>query len=510
MKVRNHRGGLPTSTCKMHSMTPKVKALKWSADGNQLLVLHENGVQVMDSYYRAERVRLENGSGGLGQIESADFIGNDHLLSIWEFGKVKLWYMNNGKPLELPDVKTTCDGRAWEIRPRSPLLLALLSRTGSEENLVLHMPMENRTFPIIKLPTVDAQSVSWSPDGRWLLVQDTPTSTATLHIYTPDGCLFRSYPSPKDAEEGLGTKSFAWSADGRLLALARYDGRVELLNTKTFSPMAVIEHNTTIHQRELSAEEQAPILQETVSAANVRSYSLQMQPVSPPLSKSKAESEPKALGVAELSFNCDGSFLATRDCRMLNTVWLWNMSTLAAHSVVIQRSNVRSLHWHPSRPGTLLIDCAEGIAHVFNASSSNPPIALLTEMRPKAPLTWVFTPADGKPVILITESTRFRLLHPEGKDDASTAGDDTPRAGSANTGAGAYEDGASEDSLFDVLTGHKPLHPKTAPSYTEMMDLEMDAEDTASGGALEDTFREKRKAQEDQGAVDPLDDSEIF
>ena len=38
----------------------------------------------------------------------------------------------------------------------------------------------------------------------------------------------------------------------------------------------------------------------------------------------------------------------------------------------------------------------------------------------------------------------------------------------------------------------------------------MDAEDTASGGALEDTFREKRKAQEDQCAVDPLDDSEIF
>ncbi|CAK3859076.1 WD repeat-containing [Lecanosticta acicola] len=494
----------------MPSATPKVRSLRWSSDGNQMLVLHEHGVQVMDSHHRVERVRLENGSGGLGHIESADFIGDNHLLTVWEFGRTKLWYMNNGKAVDLPDVKTTCDGRVWQIRPRSPPLLALLSRNGAEDCLVLHVPLENKTFPIVKLPTVDAQSISWSLDGRWLLMQDTPTATATLHIYTPHGCLFRSYPSPKDAEGGLGIKSTAWSPDGGVLALAKYDGRVELLNTKTFSPIAVIEHNTTIHQRGLSSEEQAPIWQEMVSAANLRTYSLQSQPVSPPLSKTKADSsEPKALGIAEMYFNCDGSFLATRDCRMLNTVWLWNMSTLAAHAVVIQHSNVRSLQWHPTRPETLLIDCAEGMAHIFDVSSTHPPAIFSTDMRPKAPLTWLTNPAAAKPIILITEATRFRLLHPEGKDDDdATDYAATPRAGSAEAGAAQYEEGASEDSLFDVLSGRKPLPPKTQPSLTETLDLEMEEEDSLDGAAeLEDTFREKRKVPE---VIDPLDDSEIF
>jgi hypothetical protein len=105
---------------------------------------------------------------------------------------------------------------------------------------------------------------------------------------------------------------------------------------------------------------------------------------------------------------------------------------------------------------------------------------------------------------MATEKTAFHFIYPEGRDS-----DNGPsRDGSPTRGAVDEEDDV-EDSLFDVLSGRKPLPPKTDPSYTEMVDLDMEAEDTISGG-LDDTFREKRRAIETQQEVDPLDDSEFF
>ncbi|SMR46369.1 unnamed protein product [Zymoseptoria tritici ST99CH_1E4] len=486
----------------------KVTSLKWSEDGTHIAIVSERGVKIVELEPLLDIARLDNGSGGLGKIAFAEFVGNDHLLAIWEFGKTKLWHIHSGKAVDLPDVKTTCDGRAWQTRPGSakggPRLFAMLSRMAADDHLAINFSTSSQALPLVKLPTHDAHSISWSPDGRWLAVLDVPTASQGLHIYTPDGHLFRSCPSQNDNEHGLGIKDVTWSSDGRLLALAKFDGRVELLNTTTFTPLAVIEHSTTIDQRLLASEQQARIWQQTVSAANVRSYAEPSQPVSPPLSRLKPTSEPSELGIAELSFSCDGRYLASRDCRMLNTLWVWEASSLAAHSVLIQHSNIRKLHWHPSSPDTLMVDCAEGIAYVYDVSSSHAPQMFQTEARPRATLSWVRTATGAKLIIMATEKTAFHFIYPDGRD----AEYEWSRNGSSMQGA-AFAEGESEDSLFDVLSGRKPLPPKTNPSYTEMVDLDMEAEDTIDGG-LEDTFREKRRAIETQQEVDPLDDSEFF
>lgn len=101
---------------------------------------------------------------------------------------------------------------------------------------------------------------------------------------------------------------------------------------------------------------------------------------------------------------------------------------------------------------------------------------------------------------MATEKTTFRLIYPDGQDE----NDVQPVSPSLDNAP--FEEGASEDSLFDVLSGRKPLPPKTHPSYTEMMDLDVEAENTVDGDQLEDTFREKRRTVHN----DPLDDSEFF
>lgn len=476
----------------------KVIAYAFSPDSSQFLQISESGVEVLTRKLE-RRVNLSNGGGGLGRIADAEFVGNHHLLTTWEFGKAKLWHLNSGKATELSDVKTCCDGVAVQSRPGSstPPLLALLSRTGAEDYLALHFISAEQAPSLIKLATSDAQAISWSPDGRWLAILDVPTATSNIHIYTPDGHLFRSFPS-KGADDELGVKYMAWSPDGSALALARYDRRVELLDARTFSPLATIKHNTTIDQSTLPVSERALVWQENVSATNDRTYSFAPQPISPPLSKTKTGSDSVEQGVAEIAYSCDGNYLATRDSRMLNTVWIWSMPTLSAFAVIIQHSNVRSLLWHPTRAETLMIDCAQGIAHIFDVTSSEPPRAYRTNSPPASRLSWIHTSPTSNLIVMAGS----KLLYPEGQDETEEA----TRAATPPL-ASTYEEGASEDSLFEVLSGRKPLPPKTEPSYTERVDFEVESED-AEQGALEDTFREKRRPLAEE--LDPLDDSEIF
>jgi hypothetical protein len=72
----------------------------------------------------------------------------------------------------------------------------------------------------------------------------------------------------------------------------------------------------------------------------------------------------------------------------------------------------------------------------------------------------------------------------------------------------SFEEGASDDSLFDVLSGRKPLPPKTEQSYTERVDLEVETEEEDATERLDDTFREMKSRK--PVPADPFDDSQIF
>ncbi|KAM3422507.1 hypothetical protein BST61_g9 [Cercospora zeina] len=451
----------------------KVLAYRFSSDSSQFLQLSDGGAEILTRKLES-RANLSNGAGGLGKLVNAQFVGNHHVLTAWEFGKAKLWHLNSGKAIDLPDWKTGCSSREWLSRPgnSTPSLFAQLSRSGAEDHLALLFTSAEHTPSMVRLPTTDAQAMSWSPEGRWLAVLDVPTVTTNLHIFTPDGHLFRSYPSGKDSGCDLGIKDVAWSPDGNSLALARHDNRVDLLNARTFSLLATIEHNTTIDQSDLPMNARAPIWQEIVSATNGRTYAFAPQPVSPPLSQTKPVSETADLGIVELCFSCDGSFLATRDGRMLNTVWIWDISKPSAHAVLIQHSNVRSLQWHPTRSTTLMIDCAEGVAHLWDAVSSEPPAAHHTGSPPTSKLSWIQTSAASNLIVMVTSRSKFELMYPEGRDENDLNSSSTPPL-QAN-----FEEGASEDSLFDVLSGRKPLPPKTEPSYTERVDMDVEDEYT--------------------------------
>jgi WD40 repeat protein len=494
----------------LHRTSPakEIIQLKWNSKGDHIAVLSAKNIEIIDLDDAAHHVRIDNGSAGFGRFCDVQFIISDHaeaVMVMWEFGKVKVWDLGCGKAVDLGEIKGSVEGRRWGVRPscgrRRGSVLIVLSRVGADDVLNFYLVDEWRHFKAVKLPTADAQAVEWSPDGRWIAVMDIATANQGVHFFTPDGCLFRSYPQTQDSGTlGLGIKEVVWAGNSHVVALTRHDNCIVLLNSQTFAPLAVIEHTTTIDQRSsMAGKSQAPIWQEAVSSSNDRSYTSVAQPFSPPLSRTKTSTEPAELGVAEARFSCDGNWLATRDERMLNTVWIWNMFTLGAHAVLVQHSNVRRLHWHPTKAEELMLDCGEGIAYLLTPRSLEPPTPLLSAgMNSQAVLSWLESGSDGKSTILAAMKSTFRLLYPEGQpEDAEGAEVDE-----------SFEEGVSEDSLFDVLSGRKPLPPKTEQSYTERVDFEVETEEEGSSMRIDDTFREKKERRPVE--VDPLDDSEIF
>lgn len=229
-----------------------ISALRWSPEGSLIAVLSAKHVEVIDLEDVDHRVRLDNGSGGLGRFVSAEFLEADQLLTIWEFGKARLWNLSTGKATDFGDLKTTSHGRNWQVRSGlstgTAKVVALLLRSGAEDVLALHFIGQQKSMPETKLPTTDVQSLSWSLDGRWLALLDTATATKSVYIYTPDGHPFRKYPSAQTEHSGLGVKALTWSGDSQIAALSMYSGKIELLNARSFASMATIEHSTLVRQ----------------------------------------------------------------------------------------------------------------------------------------------------------------------------------------------------------------------------------------------------------------------
>lgn len=131
--------------------------------------------------------------------------------------------------------------------------LALLTRSGGKDIISIHA---RDTFEVTRSwlsETVDAQGITWSPDGRWLVVWESASQGHRVLIYTADGHLYKSWngPIPISAEEndialGAGIKLFDWDRTGTYISVADYTRRVTLLTAPSFIESINLLHATAI------------------------------------------------------------------------------------------------------------------------------------------------------------------------------------------------------------------------------------------------------------------------
>ena len=131
--------------------------------------------------------------------------------------------------------------------------LALVTRSGGKDIISIHtrdtLGVKRSWYP----DTIDAQGLSWSPDGRWLAVWESASQGHRLLIHTPDGHLYKNWNGPTPISEneidlslGAGIKLFQWNRIGSYVAIADYSKRVTILSVPSFIETTSLLHSTTI------------------------------------------------------------------------------------------------------------------------------------------------------------------------------------------------------------------------------------------------------------------------
>lgn len=160
---------------------------------------------------------------------------DDEFLTFADFGsRVNIWNLNTGRSVEVKDPKSHIRERGYAFRPKSGHL-AILCRSGPQDVLVLIAQDTREVIWTAALPMIDAQGLTWSPDGMFLVVSESASLGSNACVYTAAGDLYRTYSGEGAEDLQMGIKSLQWSPKSDMIAVSSYDRRVRLLNTRTVS-----------------------------------------------------------------------------------------------------------------------------------------------------------------------------------------------------------------------------------------------------------------------------------
>lgn len=189
--------------------------------------------------------------GEIDNLESGatnvDFGGDENEVIAFHAWNTKLtvFGLDTGRSQVVKTPKSS-HHNSYGYRPRTRQL-AILLKPDASDLLTIH---EYRSYGLVNravLPTVDAQGLKWSHNGKWIAVWDAASMGTKVLVYTADGQLYRTYTGPLDSDPvlDLGVKGIEWSPVGyagvsELLAVGKTDGNVDILKTQTVrlrSPM---------------------------------------------------------------------------------------------------------------------------------------------------------------------------------------------------------------------------------------------------------------------------------
>ncbi|RYC64726.1 hypothetical protein CHU98_g1434 [Xylaria longipes] len=335
--------------------------------------------------------------------------------------KLTIVSLMSSKVVEINNPKFFSAGsasRGYSFRPGTHHL-ALLTRTAGKDMVSIHSA-DTREIQRSWCPeTVDAQGLAWTPDGKWLVVWDSPAHGTRVLLCTHDGHVFKNWRGdlPHSAlddmdQYGPGVRTLALSPNGRYTAVADGSNRICILNDRLVEEVR-LHHAPTVEPKETLQEQIDP----RAGQRAVPSFIKATQAVSPPgLSPDSVSDARHGCNLAK--FDSSSSLLASRLEDAPSTVWIWDVPTSELRAVLMYHASVTKVEWHPSQPELLLVRCeGEGSSLVFvwDPLSNGPrpidflrhlPIAKVTG---RADATWLGTITESA-ALFFTDHAKYILL----------------------------------------------------------------------------------------------------
>ncbi|PPQ67059.1 hypothetical protein CVT25_005660 [Psilocybe cyanescens] len=356
---RNSKQKSQVSSSSNNSPDAWITHIGWSCDSEYILAgcVKRGVVHLLKLRDEEWTGRIDSGTEGLVKAEWAPDGRTVLCFSDWGL-RVSLWSISTGTAMYIqfpvfPDkgYAFRSDGRYFVLaeRHKSKDTLGIYDATQAYK-LVRHFP----------LPTSSIASLSLSPNGNYIAVWEGPIEYK-LYIMTLTGDILASFGPSVDP--GFGIRSVAWHPTGSFLAVGGWDEKIYILDSLSWSAVAVLELSTRISTHVKAWREPAKWL-ETTEGRGFLSYDrLQGPQVLSTTRADPTKANPKS-GVMQMEWNLTGSLLLVRFEHVPTAVYLFDFPSPKEQfqpklrTVLLHSQPVLHARWNPVRKGSLALCCA--------------------------------------------------------------------------------------------------------------------------------------------------------
>ncbi|KND94967.1 WD repeat-containing protein WRAP73 [Tolypocladium ophioglossoides CBS 100239] len=408
-----------------------VSGFLWAPSSSRVLVSTADQIQIFSAVDSSFHATIRNPASAGGKAPVIYFGARDtEVLACSAFGlKLAIIDLSTSKVVEIGNPKfhhPSSASRGLSIRPDTGHL-ALLTRVGGKDVISIHDPATRQVERSWCPETIDGQGLSWTRDGQWLLLWESPAQGRRLFLYTPDGQHFRTIgasglsqgqSSNADAILEPGIKVCQLSSNAELCAIGDHSRRVAVLSTQTWRETVSLLHPSTIVPMDT-----LQVWQEQLGAAGERrsthAFLRATQMVAPPGPWPDAKSAVSVSpGCSLAAFDASSTLLATRLDDSPGTIWIWDVAAAELRAVLIFHSNA-GFSWHPSSRELLLVTCQDDARHgasfvwdpVSNGPTSVSPEDYLPAVKAvgKTRVSWINRESEF-PELLLADAERCMLL----------------------------------------------------------------------------------------------------
>ncbi|PMD37046.1 hypothetical protein L207DRAFT_586723 [Hyaloscypha variabilis F] len=478
----------------------------WSESSNRILLGSSQEIRIVTTTNPNFAANILHPTSGTTKVTFVSFGANDdEILLFSDFGlKLSIFNLATQRSVDINSPKFYNAGvaaKGFSYRPVTSNL-ALLTRSGGKDVISIHAKVTLDVTRSWWPDTIDAQGISWSADGRWLVVWESASQGHKILVYTADGHLFKTWNGPVPISEedsdialGAGIKLFDWSRHGALVAVGDYSRRATILSAPSFTETTSLFHTETV-----KPAESLQIWQEQIVASQNGGFSREFvaatQAICPPTTGSSppTNAEPKT-GTNFMSFDVSGSLLSTRTEDMPTTIWIWDLGTRILRAVMILHAPIAKATWHPTIDELLMIRCegedSRGLIHLWDPSWATPKIIDFAAQIPGGKVIgktigrWL-NAQSSSPAIFFSDSQDCILASIPGSED-----EEVPWQDAEVRGFDIY--GQQEESPLNLV----PANEKRI--YSRVSELMDDGLTGMSGGTdeVEDTFRFRKFVEPD-------------
>jgi len=284
--------------------------------------------------------------------------------------------------------------------------MALGERKDSKDFIGIYFTGDWTLVSHFQVESYDMQEVFWSKDNTALIVQDSPLECKFL-IYSPTGNLIQVHEPYKLT---LGVKNMNMSPNGHYLTAGFYDGAVRIYNHITWKLIIDLEHPSNINDCSninVFKEEEA----EEISYSGDRKKTAKYTELKTPnlkfaTSKYSLDKPNPPVGISEMNWSFDSNFLACKNDNFPNVLFVWQISSLSLHTIIIQMKPIKNFSWSPTEH-ILLIATENNKLYSFTLNNIYV-IELVTDLNMNLTINKInwnsngksFTVGDGKSLVI--------------------------------------------------------------------------------------------------------------